>query len=199
MPTQWAHRFYWSSRVAGTDPTAGAGGGGGYPAWESAVIAHTFGSGLGVLQGLYERAVWWGGWVRRLWSLSPSERVYLDVQYEAWRHPAPVMPTTSATMDLPQEGAAIVARVTTLLQSPEYAAARSAVRDTAMTLGFRDAQYWAKIGAQLRDRPHWAENMWRHLHAMAALDATRAAPRSNPDKNLLIELAYHGYTIRPRD
>lgn len=86
-------------------------------------------------------------------------------------------------------------RVIGLLLSPEYAAARSAVTDTAQILGFNKPTAWQSLVAVLKANPGWTENHWRHVQAMQGLGETSL---TNPDKNLLIELAYHGYAERPR-
>jgi hypothetical protein len=54
MPTLWAHSHYWSrqSTVAQPPETGSSTGVVGYPAWQASVI---IGSGLGSMQGLYER------------------------------------------------------------------------------------------------------------------------------------------------
>jgi hypothetical protein len=94
------------------------------------------------------------------------------------------------------EGAAIVAHVCTLLEDPVYCEARKAVKLTATTLGFNKPNAWAVLGHQLRARPHWAENQWRHLHAMAQIDLATDG-WSNPDRNLIVELAYLGFALHP--
>lgn len=91
----------------------------------------------------------------------------------------------------PDEAHAMSAALTAVHQ-PEWPIARDAVYLTARAEKFNESQEWAKLGHELKTHHGWAENTWRHLHALYAVEQAGGA-LSNPDRNLLVELAYHEY------
>lgn len=90
---------------------------------------------------------------------------------------------------------AVLARVVGLLVSPEYVTARESVTATAQILGFNKPTAWQSLVTALKADPSWTENHWRHVQAMQGLADT---PLTNPEKNLLTELAYHAHALRVR-
>lgn len=90
-----------------------------------------------------------------------------------------------------------VYEVLRIVRLQAWPVAQRAVYDTARLEGFHEPRAWAEVGASLRDRPHWAENTWRHMAAMKLLE-DRGCLLPNPERNLLIELAYHEYAASGR-
>lgn len=93
---------------------------------------------------------------------------------------------------------AALERVCALLAAPEYDVARASVKDTALLLGFNKPEAWLSLKRDLQKRPDFTENLFRHVRAMRTLDEQQPNTLSNPEKNLLIELAYHGYAAHPQ-
>jgi hypothetical protein len=186
MPTQWAHGFYWSS---GTEsPPAGGVVTGGYPSWQASVTT-TIGSAFGALQAWWDRAAWIWGWVRRVGRLSQSEQRFLQARLDVW--------LTERALQA-DERLVILDRTRRALLSPSYHQARAMTRETATTLGFNKPGAWAQLGHQLPDKTKAMENAWRHIrtaHRLAETDPTIV----QSDKHLIVELAYLGYTLRPRE
>lgn len=126
------------------------------------------GSLFGGLQAWFESALWaWRAW-RMLRRLRRDERgLVADV-------------------------------VLRMLESPDYIDARQAVAATANILGVRNnPTAWQSLVNVLKPRPGWTENHWRHFQAIVDFDARRPNTLSNPQKNLLVELAYMGYALKP--
>jgi len=90
----------------------------------------------------------------------------------------------------------VLLKALTLLESPAYGAAKTAVRATAVTPGFNRPEAWLDYSREVKSEPNRAENMFRHLRAMRLVRDAQPG-LSNPDQNLLVELAYHEYAIRP--
>ena len=84
-----------------------------------------------------------------------------------------------------------------MIDSPEYDAARDAVKATATTLGFNQPAAWKNCLKQTAHRTDWAENQWRHTEAVRRLHAEYGHLK-NPQLNGLVELAYQGYAVCPR-
>lgn len=92
-----------------------------------------------------------------------------------------------------------VLKVMDAVEAPVYALAQQAVRETAVTLGFNRPQAWVALSHTLKDHHPWAENAWRHINAMHLMTEAAQAHGStvtNPERNLLTELAYHGFALR---
>jgi len=81
-----------------------------------------------------------------------------------------------------------------LLESPAYPSARQAVRETAQILGFRDPKMWKGLSHAMKETPDHAENVYRHLEADRRTRQQTDIALSRPDLNLLVELAYHGFS-----
>lgn len=180
MPTQWAHSHYWGL-PSGPPPGPGVStGGGGYPAWQSAVTG-TYGSGFGGLHGALSDAwaylAWWAHWVRQVWH---------------WRH------DWRRERIAQDERAVVLDRCRSLLLSDHYAPARGWVRDTAMTLGFNKPEAWVMLAKEFPHKHAMQENAYRHLRAVHKLTPETAGLPS-PERHLLVELAYLGYALRPRE
>lgn len=85
MPVQsWAHSQYWRFDD-GVGPPPAQPSRGGYPAWQSSVIA---GSLLGSLQAWYEHALWIWTWTRRLWGIPVERQRLLERIVVLTEHPA---------------------------------------------------------------------------------------------------------------
>lgn len=170
MPTQWAHEFYWdvSSTVVEVIPEAK----GGYPAWQSAPLGM-----LGVAWGVpLDRLV---AWMKRLWWAICA----------AWRWSG-----------YPVERRRVLFRVERAMQDPYWTLGLKAVHETANTLGFNNPEAWVAYGREIKSDPGRAQNIFRHQRAMGllrdSLKADYGSTLTNPDQNLIIELAYHGWATR---
>lgn len=84
-----------------------------------------------------------------------------------------------------------------MLESDEYLIARQAVADTANILGFQKPTAWQSLVTVLKAHPGWTENHWRHFQTITMFDAVRPNTHGNPYKNLLVEMAYMGYALKP--
>jgi hypothetical protein len=166
MPTLWAHRNYFNNSSTAVKPTLAASEGG-YPRWQASVIA--VGSFPGQLQVYWERLV---AWVR------------------SWRAARP------AIIVAPASEAAVLDRVRTLLEHPAYPFAQAAVRQTATTLGFTRPEAWQGLSRHMKEDAGRAENVFRHMRACVVTRATAPSTLTNPDCNLLVELAYHEFAAR---
>lgn len=143
-------------------------GRGGYPGWQASVVTPSM---LGML------GAWIDTWVARLkWHGRLACRLH----------------RTS------EESRQIVLRVMDALEHPAYPTAREAVRKTAVTLGFNNPDAWKFLSRAMKDDPGRAENVFRHLHAMQLLRTSQSSTLTNPQQNLLVELAYQGFAIRGR-
>jgi hypothetical protein len=168
MPVQsWAHSAYWADTSTAVTPVVPTSGQPGYPLWQGSVVV---GSGFGPLGEL--AATWWDrckvlvAVARRLWGCSPMQRAVI------WR-----------TVDL--------------VESPVFPVAVQAVQRTATTLGFNRQEAWGDLKAELKRSPGNAENTFRHLQTVNTLRLNyTGSTLSNPTAHLVVELAYHGYTLR---
>lgn len=175
MPSQWAHSLFWaatSSTVVAPPPGPSRGG---YPGWQASVVLPSLVGAIGA---------WWDQW--RDWLVGWYR---LDQRIHR----------------LPQARRDVLLQTLTVLESPVYTHARKAVRTTAVTVGFRDPQSWVSYSRDLKANPKQAENTWRHVRACRLLQESWAQTSpgstltrlSNPQQNLLIELAYQEYARRP--
>lgn len=83
MPTQWSHPYFWHRRanpVVAAVPTIG-----GYPRWQSSIIA---GSWLGALQTYWERLVYVGWWAWQASQWTATQRSVMGSAYQLALHPA---------------------------------------------------------------------------------------------------------------
>lgn len=97
---------------------------------------------------------------------------------------------------LPPTSHLVLLTVLRSLEHPAYPAAKQAVRATAITERFNRPESWLEYSRAVKSSPHLAENMYRHLRAMT-LVRTEHPALTNPEQNLLVELAYAEYAVRP--
>lgn len=178
MPViSWAHSKYWRARanpVVIAPPTKG-----GYPAWQASVIGSLFGG----LQLHWERFRYAWSWFLSAWRWSQqSDGCERDWLLEQWGQLSP-------------DRRLALRSAISVVQHPAWAIAQASVHETAHTLGFNEHQAWAIVGHAVKANRGMAENMWRHLKA---LQAVQDAVGTNPERHLLIELAYHEYAASGR-
>ena len=94
---------------------------------------------------------------------------------------------------LDPERRAVVERTVSLLESPHYDIARKAVRETATTLGFDRPEAWKDLSRHMKADNGRTQNVYRHLKAMRLLREYAQSTFTNPEANLLTELAYTGF------
>ncbi len=175
----WAHRQYWVTRSTVVPPPSSGGAEAGYTRWQSVPISMNTG-----LAGLWDPLVEVAAWV---WAVCAGLLGALG------------MAASLGGAKLKHKHA--LRRSVDVMNDPRYTIAVDCVAQTATTLGFRRPQAWSKLSHALKEKPHWAENSWRHLHACKLLDeAVRAqgSTLSNPEMNLMVELAYAEYQQRNR-
>jgi hypothetical protein len=142
-------------------------GRGGYPVWQASVITPSL---LGML----------GAW--------------LDTKLAQWRWWKPVIGRVNR---LDSERRAVLLLTLDALEAPAYTAAQTAVRQTAVTLGFNRPSAWTDLSREVKSSPAKAENNYRHLLAVRKTDTTlreQGSTLTNPQLNLTTELAYHGFS-----
>lgn len=158
------HTFYWENSDTNVTPILTPPPLGGYPTWQSVV---TVGSGFGGLEPFYTQAV---DAVKWFWTLFRRSR----------------------RMD--RRGRAAVLRTIDAVQHPAYPLAYAAVKQTATTLGFNRPDRWTELSRGLKRDPGTTENMYRHLEACRLLKANLlTSSLTNPETNLIVELAYQAY------
>ena len=101
--------------------------------------------------------------------------------------------TAPKVKDAPAEKSAPTAllRAAMLLEHPAYPVALEAVKRTRETVGFHKPESWQGLSRQMKASPGAAENIFRHMHACQYTRSHAPSTLSNPDCNLLVELAYH--------
>ena len=168
MPVQsWGHAQYWTTPSTTVTPVVPTSGQPGYPLWQGGVIV---GSGFGALAG------WLALWGDRL-------RVFYRIARRCWGFTA--------------QQRAVVWRTIDLVESPAFPVAVQSVQRTATHLGFNRPEAWANLKAELKVDPGNAENTFRHLQTVNTLRLNLVSSTlTNPMAHLLVELAYHGYTLR---
>ena len=94
----------------------------------------------------------------------------------------------------------VLLHVGRVASDPAFPLARDAVKVTAVTLGLNKPHTWDELLQTVKRQPVWAENQFRHVHALKLLHK-RVPNRQmrNPDLNLLVELGYVSFMLRPRD
>jgi hypothetical protein len=144
-------------------------GRGGYPLWQAAVITPSL---FGVI----------GAWLDHLWA----KWQWWWAFYRRVDH-----------LSIPQR--AVLLDAVVLFESPAYPAAREAVRETAMTLGFSAAhpQAFLAYSRAIKSDPGRMENTFRHIRAMERTVELLGSTLSNPVKNLVVEFAYWEYQQHP--
>lgn len=164
MPTQWAHALYWNFSDSNAAPVITPGEGG-YPLWQSSVIAPSL---LGMLGAWLDTRL---AQIRWLWRLLRRVRA----------------------LDVERRGVLLAALA--MLEDPAYGTARVCVRETATTLGFNRPEAWKEWSREIKADPGRAENAFRHLRSMSRLRTVHTSTLSNAQQNLVTELAYHGFAI----
>jgi len=202
MPTLWAHTHYFatSDTIA---PTPLAPTKGGYPLWQASGFA--VGSLFGGLQVFWDRLVWWFSvWGKRAEIERALHPPKPGVVYKFVDRPiiVPSPPqviikesppiTHEVTVEKPLSG--VLAESQRLLNHPAYPHALEAVQKTATTLGFNRPEAWQGLSRHMKSSPGRAENVFRHLEACRLTRETAGSTLTNPDCNLLVELAYHEWS-----
>jgi hypothetical protein len=167
MPGQVFHRNYWNNTSTAGAPVVTSYFRPGYPAWQGGVI---MGSALGGLQAKWESLRDWCSWgwtiFQRTRALDPQRRAVALCAVKALEHDA-------------------------------YPLAQSAVAKTATTMGFGRPEAWIQLSRELKGSAGNAENAFRHLEACRLTRANLLLSTvTNPDMNLIVELAYHGFALK---
>lgn len=176
MPVQsWGHSQYWGDSGSTFIPPPPGPSRGGYPGWQAAVVAP---SAFGAIGAWWDDWTdWIAGWVRFM------RRVHR----------------------LPDARRLVLLDVLQALESPIYDHARTAVRQTATTLGFNRPEVWVDYSRAIKGTPRRAENIYRHVRAVDLLQEAWCATQpgstatrlTNPQKDLYTQLAYAEYARKP--
>lgn len=167
MPLQgWAHKFYWENSDTAVTPIV-LSRTKQYPAWQGSVTIGTmFGGLVPFFERLWDYCRWWSRTHPRIMRLDPEARRVLVKTLNALEHPA-------------------------------YPTAQLSVRKTATKLGFNLPMAWKDLSGELKQSPGLAENTYRHLEACRLTRANLLnSTLTNPECNLLVELAYHGFAYK---
>jgi hypothetical protein len=106
---------------------------------------------------------------------------------------------TLARLDPVQQG--VIAKAIDALEHPGYHLAEVAVQQTATSPGFQRPEAWRSLSHLLKADQGRAENMYRHVKACEItrqLVRAEGSTLTNPQTNLMVELAYQAYTITGR-
>lgn len=141
---------------------------GGYPTWQASVIAPSLFGMIGAYIDTWMVRLKW--W----WGFAP--RVHR----------------------LNEEKRVVLVHALGLLEDPAYARARVAVRETSKILGFNKPSAWGELKGVLKDSPGTSENVMRHLEALRRMRGMEGSTLTNPQANLMTELAYVGFAKFPR-
>lgn len=139
-----------------------------YPAWQTAAVTlgTLFGGVLPFWERFWDRVAWW-------WKAQPR----------------------CARLD--REQRQVLLKTLDALEHPAYPLARLSVRKTATTLGFNRPEAWKELSRELKGSACHAENAFRHLEACRLVRANLVSSTlTNPECNLLVELAYQGFAAR---
>lgn len=84
-----------------------------------------------------------------------------------------------------------------VMRSSWWPDAQAAVAAVAHSPKFHQAEQWVEYGRALKANAGQAQNVFRHIKAVAALRSLADGPAaiSNPDAHLIVELAYRAYTV----
>lgn len=161
------HTKYWENSDTSTTPIITAPRVRQYPAWHGSVtIGSLFGGTAPFFERLWDRLKWWWRVQPRVMALNIEDRLVLVKTLDALDHPA-------------------------------YPLARMAVRKTATTLGFNRPEAWTQLSRELKASAGQSENAYRHLEACRLTRANLlSSTLTNPECNLLVELAYHGFAVK---
>lgn len=180
MPVvSFAHGYFWRAKANAPPPPVLTRGG--YPAWQSSVIASLFGA----LQVYWERLAYAWRFFRLAWrwSVEAYGPKYL-ASLEQWA-------------DLDADRRMALACAIAVMTSPAWAQAQAAVMETAHAPQFNRQHAWVALSHTMKENSGGAENAWRHMKALHLLE-TGVPGLSGPVRNLLIELAYHEYAASNR-
>lgn len=188
MPLQWAHSLLWKARANTPAPVVATTGG--YPRWQSSVIA---GSLLGGLMALrwdrlrrwWTRVTWVCSVARRAWRWSRTDQLEWESLLVTWE-------------GLTSDRRLAMRCAMGVVQHPAWTAAQTAVHETAHTDGFNRHQAWAEVGHALKAYGWWADNLWRHLRSAHVVHHQVNGSLTNPERSLLVELAYHEFAASGR-
>jgi hypothetical protein len=168
MPVQaFGHQQFWRARANVPPEPSATGPDWPYPRWQTTIVA---GSLL-------------GGWA--------------DLARSYWRWLVAVWRYGRRAARLPSLEQAVADRVLDALASHRFRHAYQAVREVALTRHFNRTESWLPLSRELKAARGPAENTFRHLAACHGLEARLDERLSNPEKHLLVELAYHAYAVDP--
>lgn len=168
MPLQGEfHRNYWENSDTRTTPVGTARLLAFYPAWQgSVVLGSILGGAAPYFERFWDRLGWWFRAQPRVMALDPEQRLVLLKTLEALEHPA-------------------------------FPLAQKAVRKTAVTIGFNRPESWTELSRTMKRSAGAAENTYRHMEACRLLQSNLlTSTLTNPQTNLMVELAYHGFAAR---
>ena len=189
MPTIGSfHSLYWGLSDTTVTPALAASVGG-YPRWQIAVVAPSLFGAIGAWwDALWARVQYWRRFIRRWERLSVAQRTL-------------VVQTLDAVEGFTDEQRAITGQVLATLNHPAFPLAQIAVRGTATTLGFNRPEAWRDLSRAIKSDPGRAQNLFRHLDAMRRVRGAvqaQGSTLSNPQQNLVTELAYVGFAWKGR-
>ena len=196
MPTVGAfHEQYWNNdrhtHVVTPPPTVSNGG---YPVWQASVISGVvFGPPLDPLKRCWR-------WLVFLWrAVCIAARVPIAGR-AAWliwaaQQAASAEMILLATLPAPER--AVYRQVEAMIASEHWPAALAAVQRTWTTPKFNDDQLWKAMSVKVRQDRGAAQRLFRHLHAVQALqDAGVTVPVA--DLHFLLEAAYQAWAAVPK-
>ncbi len=194
MPTLWAHRNYFNNSSTFVTPAL-ADSKGGYPRWQASVIA--VGTFPGQLQLLWDKVKAWWRPVRVIEVPVACEPQVITQVVHVLQKPKPkprigaLVRWARRAQKAPAPPVGVLAHVQALRDHPAYPVALDAVAQTATTLGFNRPEAWQGLSRQMKSSPGRAENTFRHMRACEIVRAQSPSTLTNPDCNLLVELAYY--------
>jgi len=121
-----------------------------------------------------------------------APRATVEVVRPFWVRWAKVRRKAKPEVKVPE----MLGRTASLLAHPAYPKAKEAVEKTAQTLGFNRPEAWQQLSRQMKADPGTAENVYRHLQACQWTKQEAPSTLTNPDCNLLVELAYHEWAAK---
>jgi hypothetical protein len=208
MPVQsWAHGQYWGATpsTSAPPPNDPIYVNLGYPSWQGGVVVASGFGGIGAwLSALYTRVRWWWQFIARFTAL-PAQHQGLIVHVLGLLETSPSQADVAASAAfvahvhaLPPVEQVLIRRMAQVFHDPKWPLAQAAVQRTAHTLGFNRPESWLMLSRMLKHDRKAQENNFRHLEACRLLRANViGSTLSNPECHLLVELAYHRYTVEP--
>jgi hypothetical protein len=161
------HTKYWENSDTSVTPVAPARTPWQYPAWQSGIVLGSIlGGAAPFFERFWDRLKWWFRAQPRVMALDPEARLVLLKTLDALEHEA-------------------------------YPLAQKAVRKTATTIAFNRPESWTELGRTMKRSAGASENIYRHMEACRLLQSNLlTSTLTNPQKNLMVELAYHGFAAR---